>query len=63
MFELIVIACLMSEPATCDRFPVPFQEPMGMMECLRESQIQIASWAAEHPNWRVRRWICEMPEA
>jgi hypothetical protein len=63
MFELIVIACLVAEPAECERFSLPFQQPMGIMRCMREGQLQIVTWAVEHPAWHVRRWICELPKA
>jgi hypothetical protein len=62
MFELIVIACLVAEPEKCERFSLPFQESMGMMRCMREGQFQIVTWEDEHPEWHVRRWICEMPK-
>jgi hypothetical protein len=63
MFELIVIACLVAEPDKCERFSLPFQEPMGIMRCMREGQLQIVTWADEHPSWHVRRWVCELPKA
>lgn len=63
MFELIVIACLAAEPGNCERFRVPFQQPMGIMQCVREGQFQIVAWVQEHPSWRMRRWLCEIPRA
>lgn len=63
MFELIVIACLVTEPEKCERFHLPFQQPMGIMECMREGQLHIVSWVDEHPDWRVQRWTCALPKA
>lgn len=63
MYELIVLACLMAQPARCEEFPIPFQEPMGIMGCMRQGQLHLAEWVSEHPNWVVRRWSCGLPRA
>lgn len=63
MYELIVLACLIAEPARCEEFPVPFQEPMGIMACMRQGQLHLAEWVADHPRWAVRRWSCGLPRA
>lgn len=50
---LVVTACLLARPATCERFEVPTEArlPMECVGAMRE-------WAAEHPAWRVTRWGC-----
>ena len=52
MYELVVIACLIAQPAKCEEFPMPFQQPMGITECMRESQLHLVEWLAEHSGWR-----------
>jgi hypothetical protein len=42
---------------------MPFQQPMGMTECMRESQLHLVEWLAEHSDWVIRRWSCKMPQA
>lgn len=63
MYELIVFACLIAQPAKCEEFQVPFQQPMGAMECMRESQFQLVQWLAEHSEWEIRKWTCTIPGA
>jgi hypothetical protein len=63
MYELIVVACLIAHPAKCEEFAVPFERPMGVTQCLRQSQLRLAEWVAGHPDWVVRRWICGLPRA
>jgi hypothetical protein len=63
VYELIVVACLLAHPGRCEEFPVPFQEPMGMTQCLREGQLHLAEWVAGHPKWVIRRWTCGLPRA
>ena len=61
--ELIVVACLIAHPAKCEEFALPFQQPMGITECMRESQFHLAEWLAGHSEWVIRRWSCAMPRA
>jgi hypothetical protein len=63
VYELIVVACLLAQPAKCEEFPLPFQQPMGMTECMREGQLYLAEWLAGHSDWVIRRWSCAMPRA
>jgi hypothetical protein len=63
VYELIVVACLVAHPAKCEEFPLPFQQPMGMTECMREGQIYLVEWLAGHSDWVIRRWSCAMPRA
>jgi hypothetical protein len=61
MYELVVIACLIGHPADCEEFYVPFQRPMGFVQCIYQAQLRLASWAAERPDWTIRRWTCALP--
>lgn len=63
MYELIVVACLIAHPAKCETFQVPFQAPIGVMECMREGQFRLVEWLADRPQWRVERWTCGLPKA
>ena len=63
MYELVVVACLIAQPARCEEFPLPFQHPMGITECMRESQLYLVEWLAEHSDWVIRRWSCKIPQA
>ena len=61
MYELIVVACLIAHPARCEEFALPFQQPMGITECLRESQFHLVEWLTGHSGWKIRRWSCVIP--
>jgi hypothetical protein len=63
MYELVVVACLIAQPTKCEEFPLPFQPPMGIMECMRESQLHLVQWLAEHSDWEIRKWSCKVPQA
>jgi hypothetical protein len=62
MIELVVVACLLREPARCESHQVP-TEPMGIVQCMVASQQYLVRWQADHPIWRVRRWTCGFPRA
>lgn len=63
MVELFIVACLLGEPATCERFFVPFERPMPLARCLGRAQLRAVQWSRSHPEWTVKGWICAVPEA
>jgi hypothetical protein len=60
---LVVVACLIAQPAKSGELQLAFQQPMGIMERMRESQLHLVGWLAQHSDWVVRRWNCKMPRA
>jgi hypothetical protein len=42
---------------------VPFQQATGARQCAREAEFQLGRWAAERPEWQIRRWTCGVPKA
>jgi hypothetical protein len=63
MVELIVIACLVAEPARCEEFHVPFHDQVHMVQCVWQSQIFAARWSQEHPGWIIKKVTCGLPRA
>ena len=63
LIELVILACLLKDPARCDTFRVPFQPGMSMHQCAWHSQLQAAHWAGEHPEWLIRKFSCALPGA
>jgi len=63
MYELIVIACLIAQPARCEEFHLPLEGGGGVMQCMRVGQLQLVRWTEEHAGWVVRRWRCDLPRA
>lgn len=63
MVELVLLACLLKEPERCETFRLPFEAEMATPQCVWQSQLRAAQWAAEHPEWVIRRLSCEMPRA
>jgi hypothetical protein len=63
MYELIVIACLVSQPVKCEEFYIPFQQATDALHCAQDAEFQLVQWAAERPEWQIRRWTCGTPKA
>ncbi len=63
MYELIVIACLLNQPAKCEEFELPFQQATDALHCAQEAEFQLVRFAAERPEWEIRRWSCGLPKA
>ncbi len=62
MYELLIIACLASQPTTCDEFHIPFERPTGMRMCMHHAQFRLAEWVHAMPGWDVKKWSCGLPE-
>jgi hypothetical protein len=62
MIELLLVACLASEPRRCESHHIP-TEPMGIYECIVTGQQYLVRWEERHPSWRVHRWTCGLPRA
>jgi hypothetical protein len=62
MYELLMIACLIAQPVRCEEVHLPFQQPMGMSQCMQEAQFHMVHWLEGRPGWAIRRWRCGLPE-
>lgn len=63
LVELLIVACLVKEPARCEEFHVPFVDEMNVVQCMWQSTIHAAEWAANHPEWRIKKIRCDHPRA
>jgi hypothetical protein len=63
MYELVVVACLMAQPAHCETFYLELRAGGGIMQCMMQSQVQLARWLETRPEWVIRRWTCGLPRA
>jgi hypothetical protein len=63
MFELVLFACLLKDPHHCESFRLPFSDVMQAPQCVWQSQMKVAQWVGEHPDWVIRKFSCEMPKA
>ncbi|NNG05900.1 MAG: hypothetical protein HKM95_17610 [Inquilinus sp.] len=64
MIELVLVVCSLLQPDDC-RFQRPgFESVYGSMRtCVIQGQIAAVRWQDQNPDWRVRRWTCDMPRA
>lgn len=62
MVELLLVACLLQDPARCEAHQLQ-TDRMSLVECMVTGQQQLARWVEQHPRWRVRRWSCGYPRA
>jgi hypothetical protein len=57
--DLIVAACLMQAPQTCQEAHLRFQAGRSLQDCMFQAMPEVAKWAGEHPQWHVTRFHCE----
>ena len=58
--ELIFIACLIGQPASCRETAIPISlEPSLQIDCMRAGMMQLPKWAADHPSYEIKgAWTC-----
>jgi hypothetical protein len=54
---LVITACLASDSSQCKDFSVPL-ENISTRQCYTNSQIILANWVAEHPNYTISKFSC-----
>jgi hypothetical protein len=59
MLELAILACLHDNPSRCkDVSLVYMAEALTPMQCMMQSQAEIAKWIDYHPRWFAKKWTC-----
>ena len=62
MAELVVLACLLTQPQHCEEFILPYLQPTVALGCMtKQPTFEIVQWAREHPGWTIRKWTCGPP--
>jgi hypothetical protein len=57
MVELLFVACLSTQPATCEERSMLYND-ITPMTCLMGAQPALADWVAGHPQYTISRWSC-----
>jgi hypothetical protein len=55
---LIVTACLIGEPGTCQDYRLPSYEMMTVEACTFTAMPVLASWAAANPDKKIVSFRC-----
>jgi hypothetical protein len=58
MIAIVISACLVGNPNVCKDYRVPLAEDVDAKHCVVDAQPHFANWAAQHPNWIIKRWRC-----
>ncbi len=59
MFELIISACMISEPKSCKDYHLTYMDNISTpFQCMRFGQPEMAKWSLSHPKWSIRKWRC-----
>lgn len=59
MIELVFVVCFSAAPANCERHAMQFTD-LTVMACMSVAQPQLARWVADHPDWEIQRWTCQL---
>ena len=58
MISLVILACLIDDPAKCREFEVKFEEEVTMQQCVQSSMINLTHWFRENENWKIEKFKC-----
>lgn len=59
MTELLLVVCLLAEPAQCRERSLVFTGDTSPMECMMDAQTELAKWASTHPKLSIQSWKCQ----
>ncbi|WP_237152475.1 hypothetical protein [Oryzibacter oryziterrae] len=59
--NLMITACLLSDPAICEEKAVPVAEAVSIRQCYAWAQPFLAQWAGNHPKYHIVKWRCGEP--
>jgi hypothetical protein len=62
MIELVITACIVAQPESCQDQRVLLDQDTSAWQCVMNAQPTIAQWGAEHPKWFVQSWKCQLPK-
>lgn len=60
MIQLVLVYCMIATPDRCIERRQVFERPLTERECLMNAQSVAQEYLAEHPQWRLARWRCEI---
>jgi hypothetical protein len=60
---IIMTVCYMAQPDRCEEQRLAFAWRGSPRQCVMSAQSLIARGIGEHPQWTVRRYRCENPDA
>lgn len=58
MYEILITACLLANPASCETFELPMLSYASVRECTYRAQLDAVRWAEGMPKWAIRKLTC-----
>jgi hypothetical protein len=59
MIEMVLVYCLISDPAQCIEQRPRFEDELTPAACLMTAQQVALEYVKEHPQYHFSRWRCE----
>jgi hypothetical protein len=59
--QVILTICALSNPTYCEDRHLQIAWNGSPEQC-GMAQMVIAAWIGDHPDWTVKRWICDYPD-
>lgn len=58
MLAIILQACLVSNPGTCQEHHIPIMSGGNTYRCAMLAPSRFPNWVNEHPGWKIKSWRC-----
>lgn len=60
MVQLVLVYCLVANGSVCSEQRPVLEDMMSLSGCMMGAQQIAATYVAEHPQWFLSRWRCEI---
>jgi hypothetical protein len=57
---MVLVYCMVGQPDKCTEQRPVFEEPLSGMACMMTAQHAAQQYVAEHPEWQLASWRCEI---
>lgn len=58
MYEVVIVACLVAQPAECRTFRLRPQQYADVLHCSRAAPLHVTRWGMRRTNWQIKKWTC-----
>jgi hypothetical protein len=63
VFELVLTFCLASQPTQCWNDAPIYLDVDSSEECAVRGELTAVDIHERHPDWILRKWVCDLPKA
>ncbi len=63
LVAIVFTVCVVAHPSQCQEQRLQYEWHGSLRACVENAQPYLAQWIGEHPNWSIKKFHCEFPNA